>query len=101
MNKRDGATGPAIRQQFVFEAIIISVMGGLLGVFLGMMLGNLMPLLLGSAFVVPWLVDLHGHRAVRDGGAYFRDISPPIKASKLDPIVGFCGIEIKFSVEPV
>lgn len=86
VNKAMGATGPAIRQQFVFEAIIISVMGGLLGVFLGMMLGNLMSLLLGSAFVVPWLwismgIALCGMVGLISG------IYPAIKASKLDPIV--------------
>ena len=77
---------PAIRQQFVFEAIIISVMGGLLGVILGMMAGNVMSLLLGSSFVVPWLWISAGIGLCALVGL-ISGIYPAIKASRLDPIV--------------
>ncbi|MGN6508505.1 MAG: ABC transporter permease [Chitinophaga sp.] len=86
VNKAMGATVPAIRQQFVFEAIIISVMGGLLGVILGMMAGNVMSLLLGSSFVVPWLWISAGIGLCALVGL-ISGIYPAIKASRLDPIV--------------
>lgn len=86
VNKALGATAPTIRQQFVFEAIIISVLGGLLGTFLGMMVGNLMSLLLGSSFVIPWLWITVGIVSCAAVGLV-SGIYPAIKASRLDPIV--------------
>ncbi|MBO9150596.1 ABC transporter permease [Chitinophaga sp. GCM10012297] len=86
VNKAMGATSPAIRQQFVFEAIIISVMGGLLGVILGMMAGNVISLLLGTGFIVPWLW-ISGGIALCALVGLISGIYPAIKASRLDPIV--------------
>lgn len=86
VNKALGATAPTIRQQFVFEAIIISVLGGVLGTFLGMMVGNLMSLLLGSSFVIPWVWITVGILSCAAVGLV-SGIYPAIKASKLDPIV--------------
>lgn len=86
VNKALGATAPTIRQQFVFEAIIISVLGGVLGTFLGMMIGNLMSLLLGSSFVIPWVWITVGILSCAAVGLV-SGIYPAIKASKLDPIV--------------
>lgn len=86
VNKALGATAPTIRQQFVFEAIIISVLGGILGTFLGMMVGNLMSLLLGSSFVIPWVWITVGILSCAFVGLV-SGIYPAVKASKLDPIV--------------
>jgi putative ABC transport system permease protein len=86
VNKALGATAPTIRQQFVFEAIIISVLGGLLGVILGMLVGNVMSLVLESSFVVPWLWIVIGITSCAVVGL-ISGIYPAIKASRLDPIV--------------
>jgi putative ABC transport system permease protein len=86
VNKALGATAPTIRKQFIYEAIIISVMGGLLGVILGMIVGNLMSLVLNTSFVVPWLWITLGILLCASVGL-ISGIYPAIKASRLDPIV--------------
>lgn len=86
VNKALGATAPTIRRQFVYEAIIISVMGGLLGVLLGMIVGNIVSLLLKTSFVVPWLWITLGILLCATVGL-ISGIYPAIKASRLDPIV--------------
>jgi putative ABC transport system permease protein len=86
VNKALGATAPTIRKQFIYEAIIISVAGGLLGVFLGMIIGNVMSLLLKTSFVVPWLWITLGITLCATVGL-ISGIYPAIKASRLDPIV--------------
>lgn len=86
VNKALGATAPTIRKQFIYEAIMISVMGGLLGVILGMIAGNLMSLVFKSTFVVPWLWITLGILLCATVGL-ISGIYPAIKASRLDPIV--------------
>ncbi|RAI98489.1 putative ABC transport system permease protein [Chitinophaga skermanii] len=85
VSKALGATSKTIRTQFLYEAIIISVLGGFVGVFFGMLVGNVVSLILKTSFVVPWLwigigVGLCAIVGLLSG------ILPAIKASKLDPI---------------
>lgn len=84
--KAMGATRKAIRQQFVYEAIIISLLGGLLGVILGMLVGNIVSLLLKTDFIIPWLWITTGIVICAAVGL-ISGIYPAIKASRLDPIV--------------
>lgn len=84
--KAMGATRKAIRQQFVYEAIIISLLGGLLGVILGMLVGNIVSLLLDTDFIIPWLWITTGIVICAIVGLA-SGIYPAIKASRLDPIV--------------
>lgn len=49
-----GATQQAIRWQFLWESIIIGQMGGLLGLILGIGIGNLVALAIGAGFIIPW-----------------------------------------------
>ncbi|WP_295124643.1 ABC transporter permease [uncultured Chitinophaga sp.] len=86
VNKALGATASAIRMQFLLEAILISVMGGILGVLLGMTVGNVMSLLLKTAFIVPWLWISLGILLCASVGL-ISGLYPAIKASRLDPIV--------------
>ncbi|MVT11968.1 ABC transporter permease [Chitinophaga tropicalis] len=81
-----GATRKSIRQQFVYEAIIISMLGGLLGVILGMLIGNLVSVLLNTNFIVPWVWIFTGIMLCAAVGL-IAGIFPAIKASRLDPIV--------------
>lgn len=86
VTKALGATSHTIRTQFLYEAIIISVMGGLIGVFMGMLLGNIVSALLKSAFIIPWLWILIGVSLCAAVGL-LSGIYPAYKASKLDPII--------------
>ena len=86
LTKALGATRKDIRSQFLFESILISLMGAVAGIVAGILMGNLVALLLHTGFVVPWgwviaaifVCSLVGLAS----GLY-----PAYKASKLDPIV--------------
>ncbi len=52
--KAIGGKQSNVRQQFLFEAILISLMGALFGVILGVILGNGFSLILNTGFVIPW-----------------------------------------------
>jgi len=85
IRKAIGATGKTIRNQFLVEAIVIAQIGGLLGIILGIAIGNGLSLAIGSKFIVPWPwiglgVGLCFLVALVSG------IVPATKAAKLDPI---------------
>src|SRR5690606_5844913 len=81
-----GATKRTIATQFLVESVVICQLGGALGVFFGIVIGNLVALIIGGTFVLPilWmtlaviLCFIVGVIA----GAY-----PAIRAAKLDPVV--------------
>ena len=81
-----GASIAAIRTQFLIEVIIIGQLGGILGITLGLGLGNVVASYFETPFVVPWGwigvgVTLCMITSVVSG--YY----PARKASLLDPIV--------------
>lgn len=86
VTKALGATSKVVRTQFLYEAIIISVMGGIIGVIMGMLLGNIVSALLKSSFIIPWLWILIGVSLCAAVGLV-SGIYPAYKASKLDPII--------------
>ena len=86
VRKALGATPLRIRQQFVIEAIVVCVLGGIGGVILGILIGNLISKAIGiNAFVVPWLWMLVGMLICIVVGL-LSGYYPAHKASKLDPI---------------
>ena len=86
VSKALGARSSYIRSQFLTEAILISLMGGCVGVIAGMLIGNVAGLLLNVGFVVPWFWISLGVGLCAIVGV-ISGIYPAIKASKLDPIV--------------
>lgn len=85
IRKAIGANPKVIRRQFLIEAVLICLMGGALGIFLGIVLGNVISLAMGGTFIIPWFFIIGGFVLcvfVGIGSGYY----PAKKASKLDPV---------------
>jgi len=86
VRKALGATPLRIRQQFVIEAIVVCLLGGIAGIILGIAIGNLISHLMQiDAFIIPWLWMLVGLIVCVVVGL-ISGYYPAWKASKLDPI---------------
>jgi putative ABC transport system permease protein len=83
--KAIGGKSKAVRQQFLLESIIISVLGALFGIILGIMVGNLFSLVLNTGFVVPWKWVIYGVVICTIVGL-LAGLYPALKAGKLNPI---------------
>ncbi|WP_439182381.1 ABC transporter permease [Carboxylicivirga taeanensis] len=85
IRKAIGANSKAIRNQFLFESIIIGQLGGVIGIVVGVLVGNLMSMVMESAFIVPWLWVIVGFVVCLVVGV-LSGLIPALKASRLDPI---------------
>ncbi|HAI76920.1 MAG TPA: ABC transporter [Microscillaceae bacterium] len=86
VRKALGATPFRIRQQFLIEAIVICILGGIGGIILGIAIGNLTSVLVGSGvFIVPWLWILIA-LVISVFVGIISGFYPAYKASLLDPI---------------
>ncbi len=86
VRKALGATPLRIRQQFVIEAIVVCLLGGIVGIIMGIGIGNLISHLMNiDAFIIPWLWMLVGMIVCVVVGL-ISGYYPAWKASKLDPI---------------
>lgn len=83
--KSIGAKRKTIQAQFLWESILISLLGAVIGILLGVVVGNLFAKFLGTGFVVPWLWVLLGVVICSLTGLV-AGLYPAIKAAKLDPI---------------
>lgn len=86
VRKALGAKSKTIKQQFLFESVFIGQIGGLVGIILGIIAGNMISLLTGGEFIVPWIWVILGVLlcfVVGVASGYL----PAVKASRLDPIV--------------
>ncbi len=54
INKALGARKADIRKIFLMEALIIGQLGGLVGIILGVLVGNIVPQKMGGTFLMPW-----------------------------------------------
>lgn len=85
IRKAIGANPTLIRKQFLYEAIVICLIGGVFGIFLGIVMGNLLAIAMGASFLIPWGWILLGLVACVATGLA-SGIIPASKASKLDPV---------------
>jgi putative ABC transport system permease protein len=85
ISKSLGATRSNILSQFLVEAVVICQIGGLLGVVLGILVGNVVTLAMGGVFIIPWLWILLGLGLCLIVGLV-SGIYPAMKAASLDPI---------------
>jgi putative ABC transport system permease protein len=86
IRKAIGARSDVIKQQFLFEAILICQLGGILGIVLGILIGNIVSLVMKSDFLIPWIWMIAGIALCFLVGL-ISGYYPAQKASRLDPIV--------------
>lgn len=83
--KAMGAKTTTIKNQFLYESVIIGQMGGILGIVLGILIGNIISSALQSSFMLPWKWIIGGVVVCFVVGVvsgYF----PAVKAARVDPI---------------
>jgi putative ABC transport system permease protein len=80
-----GGTKKDIRNQFLWESILISLLGAVVGIIVGIVLGNLIAMLLKSGLVLLWGWIIGGIIVCSLVGLA-AGLYPAIKASKLNPI---------------
>ena len=85
IRKAIGARRRDILQQFIIEAIILCQLGGIAGIALGIIGGNVVSVLLNAHPVVPWDWAAIGFAVCSLVGLTF-GVYPAWKASMLDPI---------------
>ncbi len=85
IRKAIGAKASVIKQQFLFEAVLIGQIGGAVGIILGIIMGNLVSIFTEGPFIIPWFWIFGGVLLCFVVGLG-SGIIPAIKASKLDPI---------------
>ena len=85
IRKAMGATKAAIKNQFLVEAIVICQLGGIVGILIGIPIGNIISIFIGGSFIIPWLWVISGlilcFMVGLGSGIY-----PAMKAANLDPI---------------
>jgi putative ABC transport system permease protein len=86
VRKALGATPLRIRQQFIIEAVVVCMLGGIAGIIFGILIGNLSMMLFGfKSFIIPWFWMFVGFVVCVFVGI-LSGYYPANKASKLDPI---------------
>ncbi|MCU0340379.1 MAG: ABC transporter permease [Spirosomaceae bacterium] len=87
IRKSLGATPRLIRTQFLMEAIVVCILGGLGGLVLAIVVGNFLAKVISdsASFIIPWFWMMLGILVCVIVGI-LSGIYPAIKASRLDPI---------------
>lgn len=85
LRKSLGATPSIIRKQFLIEAIVICLIGGIAGIILGMSIGNVIAFFISGSFVAPWgwlIAAIILCTLIGLVSGYY----PAKKAARLDPV---------------
>ena len=86
IRKALGATPKRIKEQFIIEAIVVTLIGGVAGIILGILMGNILGKLMEiSGVVIPWIWMIFGLVLCVIVGL-ISGYYPASKAAKLDPI---------------
>lgn len=85
VRKAIGAKALTVKQQFLIEAIVIGQIGGALGILFGILIGNMVSVLIGTSFIVPWTWIILGVVLCFVVGI-ISGYYPAQKAARLDPI---------------
>jgi putative ABC transport system permease protein len=83
--KAIGGKSKIVTRQFLTEAVIISVLGAIFGIILGVGVGNLFSMVLNTGFVVPWNWVIYGIVICTFVGL-LAGLYPALKAGRLNPI---------------
>lgn len=86
IRKALGARSTGIMWQFLTEALLICQMGGITGILLGILIGNLVSIQIGGSFMIPWAWMLLSVLVCIVVGVLSGFI-PARKAALVDPIV--------------
>jgi putative ABC transport system permease protein len=85
IRKSIGARKKSILLQFLLEAVMISLLGGMFGIALGVAGGNILAITMETSAVIPWLWVAIGLIVCSGIGVSF-GFYPAWKAASLDPI---------------
>jgi putative ABC transport system permease protein len=85
IRKAIGARRNNILTQFIFEAVVLSELGGIIGIAIGIASGNILAIVFEVPPVIPWDWVVIGFLACSLIGVTF-GVYPAWKASNLDPI---------------
>ena len=85
IRKAVGARQRDVQRQFLYEAIFLCQIGGIIGIMAGAAGGNILGLVFKTSFVFPWLWAVGATLAVTAVAIVF-GVYPASKAARLDPI---------------
>jgi len=85
IRKAMGANSRLIRNQFLVESVVIAQIGGIVGIVLGILIGNMLSMILKTSFILPWAWMFLGV-FLCFAVALISGILPATRAAKLDPI---------------